>query len=125
MSIMFIGAVVRWSPTHCARVRALVAQAWLPSMPKSHQTTVPSSMTVGRQLRASSQPRRGLRREEAAAYMGFSARKFDELIADGRMPKPKRIDGIVVWDIHQLDISFDALPDEGSTIGSSRTSSWD
>ena len=74
-----------------------------------------SKMTaLSRQLRAQSQPRRGLRREEAAAYLGFSARKFDELIADGRMPKPKRIDGVVVWDIHRLDLAFDALPEEGT-----------
>lgn len=68
---------------------------------------------LSRQLRAQSQPRRGLRREEAAAYLGFSARKFDELIADGRMPRPKRIDGVVVWDIRRLDLAFDELPDEG------------
>ncbi len=73
-----------------------------------------SAMTaLSRQLRAQSQPRRGLRREEAAAYLGFSARKFDELIADGRMPRPKRIDGVVVWDIRRLDLAFDELPDEG------------
>ena len=68
--------------------------------------------TLSRQLRAQSQPRRGLRREEAAAYLGFSARKFDELIADGRMPRPKRIDGVVVWDLLALDRAFDALPDD-------------
>lgn len=67
-----------------------------------------------REFRAQSQPRRGLRREEAAGYLGFSARKFDELVADGRMPKPKRIDGVVVWDIRRLDFAFDALPDENS-----------
>lgn len=81
----------------------------------SGTTQAASKMTaLSRQLRAQSQPRRGLRREEAAAYLGFSARKFDELIADGRMPKPKRIDGVVVWDIHRLDLAFDALPDESS-----------
>jgi predicted DNA-binding transcriptional regulator AlpA len=69
---------------------------------------------LSRHLRAQNQPRRGLRREEAAAYLGFSARKFDDLVADGRMPKPKRIDGVVVWDIHRLDLAFDALPDEGT-----------
>lgn len=68
---------------------------------------------LSRQFRAQSQPRRGLRREEAAAYLGFSARKFDELVADGRMPRPKRIDGVIVWDIHRLDQAFDELPDEG------------
>lgn len=73
--------------------------------------------TLSRQLRAQSQPRRGLRREEAAAYLGFSARKFDELISDGRMPKPKRIDGVVIWDIHRLDVAFDALPDDGGSDG--------
>lgn len=81
-----------------------------------------SHMTpLSRQLRAQSQPRRGLRREEAAAYLGFSARKFDELIADGRMPKPKRIDGVVVWDIHRLDHAFDALPEDG---GNGAANAW-
>lgn len=79
--------------------------------------TAKAMKTASRHLRAPSQPRRGLRREEAAAYLGFSARKFDELIADGRMPKPKRIDGVVVWDIHRLDLAFDALPDEGGSDG--------
>lgn len=68
---------------------------------------------AARTLRSQCQPRRGLRREEAAAYLGFSARKFDELVADGRMPKPKRVDGVVVWDLRRLDFAFDALPDEG------------
>jgi predicted DNA-binding transcriptional regulator AlpA len=74
-----------------------------------------------RDIRAQSQPRRGLRREEAAAYLGFSARKFDELVADGRMPKPKRVDGVVVWDMWRLDFAFDALPDEG---GGNVENSW-
>lgn len=33
-------------------------------------------------------PRRGLRREEAARYVGISPTKFDELVTDGRMPEP-------------------------------------
>jgi predicted DNA-binding transcriptional regulator AlpA len=57
-------------------------------------------------------PRRGLSRIEAAMYIGVSARKFDELIADGRMPKPKRVDGRKLWDIRELDLAFDALGDE-------------
>lgn len=78
-----------------------------------------------RTLRARSQPRRGLRREEAAAYLGFSPRKFDELVGDGRMPKPKRADGVVVWDILRLDSAFDALPDEDSVTQNGRSSGWD
>jgi hypothetical protein len=34
------------------------------------------------------------------------------MVADGRMPKPKRIDGRVVWDRLLLDTAFAALPDE-------------
>lgn len=36
-------------------------------------------------------PRRGLAREQAAMYLGIFARKFNELVRDGRMPRPKRI----------------------------------
>ena len=57
-------------------------------------------------------PKRGLSRPEAAEYVGVSPSKFDQLVADGRMPKPKRIDGRVVWDRLQLDIAFAALPDD-------------
>ncbi len=56
---------------------------------------------------------RGLQREFAAGYVGISATKFDELVRDGRMPAPKRIDARKVWDRAALDRAFDALPDEG------------
>ena len=57
-------------------------------------------------------PRRGLSREEAAMYIGISPSKFDELVADGRMPAPVKIDGRKVWDIRHLDLAFDALSSE-------------
>jgi predicted DNA-binding transcriptional regulator AlpA len=57
-------------------------------------------------------PPRGLNRVEAAAYVGVSPSKFDELVKDGRMPGPKRIDARVVWDRHRLDNAFEALPDD-------------
>jgi len=41
-------------------------------------------------------PRRGLRREDAARYVGVSTAKFDECVKDGRMPNPFRIDGCVI-----------------------------
>lgn len=59
-------------------------------------------------------PPRGIRREQAAAYVGVSPRKFDELVQDGRMPPAKKIDGARVWDVRQLDAAFDRLPDNGS-----------
>ena len=57
-------------------------------------------------------PRRGLSRDEAAMYLGMSASKFDELVRDGRMPAPRRIDSRKIWDVHQLDLAFDSLPDD-------------
>jgi hypothetical protein len=58
-------------------------------------------------------PRRGLSREEAAAYIGISPSKFDEMRKDGRIGPAKLIDARKVWDIHQLDEVFEALPSEG------------
>ena len=65
-------------------------------------------------------PRRGLSRTEAAMYIGISGSKFDELVADGRMPAPVKIDGRKLWDIRDLDLAFDELPREDST-----PNSWD
>jgi predicted DNA-binding transcriptional regulator AlpA len=65
-------------------------------------------------------PRRGLSRDEAAMYVGISTAKFDEMVADGRMPRPVRIDARKVWDIRSLDLAFDALPRENPT-----PNSWD
>jgi len=48
-------------------------------------------------------------------YIGISAGKFDELVADGRMPEPLKIDGRKIWDIRSLDLAFDALPRENPT----------
>jgi predicted DNA-binding transcriptional regulator AlpA len=54
-------------------------------------------------------PRRGLSRDEAAMYIGISPGKFDELVADRKMPEPVRIGGRKIWDIRRLDVAFDAL----------------
>ena len=45
-------------------------------------------------------------------YIGISPNKFDELVGDGRMPTPVKIDARKVWDIRHLDLAFDALPRE-------------
>ncbi len=52
---------------------------------------------------------RGLCREEAAYYIGVGTTKFDQLVADRRMPKGKKIDGRIVWDRVQLDMAFTDL----------------
>jgi predicted DNA-binding transcriptional regulator AlpA len=52
---------------------------------------------------------RGLSRVQAAEYVGVGVTKFDEMVKDGRMPKPKQIDGRIVWDRVLLDEAFEAL----------------
>jgi excisionase family DNA binding protein len=59
-----------------------------------------------------SYPPRGLSRDEAARYIGVGVTKFDEMVADGRMPRPKRIDGRVVWDRLKVEAAFTDLPEE-------------
>jgi predicted DNA-binding transcriptional regulator AlpA len=68
-------------------------------------------------------PRRGLSRTEAAMYVGISPSKFDELVGDNRMPKPRLIDCRKVWDVQELDLAFDELPREDSAPIAG--SSWD
>lgn len=53
--------------------------------------------------------KRGFNRLEAAAYIGVSPTKFDQLVVQGRMPKPMQIDGRKVWDIRELDPAFEEL----------------
>ena len=67
-------------------------------------------------------PRRGLSRDESAMYIGISAGKFDEMVADGRMPGPVKIDSRKLWDIRSLDLAFGDLPRENDET---EGSTWD
>jgi excisionase family DNA binding protein len=58
-------------------------------------------------------PPRGLTREQAAAYLGIGRTLFDEMVADGRMPKPKTLNSAVRWDRKKLDDAWDDLPELG------------
>ncbi|MFN3806759.1 XRE family transcriptional regulator [Asticcacaulis sp.] len=55
---------------------------------------------------------RGLGRVDAAAYIGISPAKFDQLVDDGRMPRPRRADGRILWDRFALDDAFERLPSD-------------
>ena len=57
-------------------------------------------------------PRRGLSRVEAALYLGISPSKFDELRKDGRVAPAHIIGGRKVWDMRDLDETFDVSPQE-------------
>jgi predicted DNA-binding transcriptional regulator AlpA len=69
--------------------------------------------TAHRDVLPASLPPRGLSRLQAAAYIGVSATLFDEMVADRRMPRPKRINRRLVWDRLQLDMAFSELPTDG------------
>jgi excisionase family DNA binding protein len=56
-----------------------------------------------------------LKREQAAAYLSVSPNTFDEMVRDGRMPRPKLLGGRRrAWDIRALDVAIDQLPIDGS-----------
>jgi predicted DNA-binding transcriptional regulator AlpA len=79
-----------------------------------------AAMNVRSTTRDRSTPRRGLSRVEAALYVGISPSKFDQMVVDGRMPGPRRIDGRKVWDVLELDLCFDELPrDDAAPVGNS------
>ena len=62
---------------------------------------------------------RGLSRVQSAAYVGVKHTLVDEMVADGRMPAPKKINTRTVWDRTQVDEAFAALPDN------SEANPWD
>lgn len=59
--------------------------------------------------RAASTPRRGLRRPEAATYIGISPSLFDQLVEEGTMPRPFKLRTCTLWDVRDLDEAFDEL----------------
>lgn len=70
--------------------------------------------------------KRGLRREEAAQYVGISTTKFDELVARGDMPQGFLIDSARVWDVVELDKAFEALKGGVQPMrGGRRKRTWD
>jgi predicted DNA-binding transcriptional regulator AlpA len=55
-------------------------------------------------------PPRGMDAERAAAYVGLGKTKFLEMVEDGRMPKPVRIeDELPRWDRFEIDAAFEDL----------------
>jgi predicted DNA-binding transcriptional regulator AlpA len=53
-------------------------------------------------------------REAAAAYVSVSPTTFDQMVKDGRMPRPKILGGRrIAWDVQTLDLAVDSLPVDG------------
>jgi predicted DNA-binding transcriptional regulator AlpA len=56
-------------------------------------------------------------RAAAAAYLSVSPAIFDELVKDGRMPRPKKLgERRLAWDVHAIDLAVDLLPVQGNDI---------
>ena len=50
----------------------------------------------------------------AAAYVCVSPNTFDEMVRDGRMPRPRLLGGRRrAWDVRALDAAVDHLPIDG------------
>jgi predicted DNA-binding transcriptional regulator AlpA len=52
---------------------------------------------------------RGLRRADAAGYLGISPSQFDKWVLLGRAPVAKKIGGVVLWDRFALDEAIEAI----------------
>ena len=57
-------------------------------------------------------PPRLLRATRAAAYLGLGERTFLRLVAEGKLPKPTRLGGVVAWDRYRLDACIDDADDD-------------
>lgn len=66
---------------------------------------------AGATLRSLSLPRFALRRDEAAASLAISPSLFDAWVEQGRMPKGKRIGGVMLWDAERVRSAWLVLAD--------------
>jgi predicted DNA-binding transcriptional regulator AlpA len=58
-----------------------------------------------------------INREAAAAYTSTSPNIFDQMVNDGRMPRPKVLCGRRrAWDVRALDNAIDNLPSDGGDL---------
>lgn len=57
-------------------------------------------------------PPRLLRPDSAARYLSMGTSTFLRMVAEGKLPKPKRIGGIVAWDRWKLDAYVDDTSDD-------------
>ena len=68
--------------------------------------------------------RAGLCRQEAAEYIGVSATLFDQMVEDGRMPKPRPINSRRLWSRFEVEKAFDFLPKEGQDQNCDEHDPW-
>jgi hypothetical protein len=66
-----------------------------------------------------------MKAERAAAYLDMSRSKFLELVESRRLPAPKIVDGIRVWDRLALDAAFADFPERGEDDNLARRNTFD
>jgi hypothetical protein len=66
---------------------------------------------------------RGLRRVDAARYLGISPSHFDAQRKAGNIPAPRQMLGVVLWDRRELDSIFDG--DSPSAGNDNLSDYWD
>lgn len=66
---------------------------------------------AGATLREISIPRFALRRDEAAAALAISPSLFDIWVKEKKMPAPRRIGGVVLWDAEAVRAAWSHLCD--------------
>jgi predicted DNA-binding transcriptional regulator AlpA len=69
--------------------------------------------------------KRLLRRERAAAYLDISPGTFDRLVREGKLPPPKMLEGIRIWDVRDLDARADELLYDASRAPETEKSALD
>lgn len=60
-------------------------------------------------------PPRAMRADRAAAYLSMGTSTFLRLVERGRLPKPKRLEGLVFWDRLSLDAFIENYEGEPET----------
>lgn len=62
-------------------------------------------------------PPRLINREAAASYVCVSPSTFDEMVKDGKMPRPRKpTPHRNAWDVRELDLAVDNLPHDGDYV---------
>lgn len=58
----------------------------------------------------------GLSRPQAAAFVGMGVSLFDRMVEEGRMPRPRKAHGRLIWHRQELEDAFAELPYHGNAI---------
>lgn len=85
-----------------AAVPAPAAAPLEPQAPARRKRRVGGGLTV---------PQLGVDREVAARMVGVGASLFQNMVADGRMPRPKAAGNRSIWLVTELQAALEALPE--------------